>query len=296
MTAVCADAILGAATIRQVRSQGHQTNQTTRQATNSGGAAVSQVSGIIAEEVTSLTSGDLAGLLALNSNTFISAGLSVLAGTITVPFKERANAADFASGSSHPAIGGANGLIIPTSIEASQDEENGARCNFEVHWISTDGEAKAATLSTGNALAAQAWNAEFSMGKVDFGGTEVEGVQSVRVNPGITVVKSRAKGGTYPVLVSIQEVLPSIEITVDDFAEATPAGGWTAMTAANVYFRKRADAGRYVANGTAEHIKVTFGAGVKTIDSIEASENANGSVTIRLTGKTLTCSAASAIT
>jgi len=296
MTVVVADAVFDGTNIRQVTNSSHRVNQTTRQATTSGGATVSQVSGITAEEVTTISSADLAALIALNTNTFISAGLGVASGTVTVPYKERSQAAFFASGSNHNALSGSNCLIVPTSIEASQDEEQGASCTCDIHWISSDGETKAATLSTGQALAAQSFNAEFSLGIVDFNGTDVEGVQSVRVVPGITVVKSREKGQPYPVLVSIQEVAPMIEIVVDDFAEATPAGGWTAMTAANVYFRKRDDSGLYVSDGTAEHIKITFAAGLKTVESMEASDNSNGTTTITLKGKTLTASAASAIT
>jgi hypothetical protein len=296
MTAVVADAIFDGNNIRQVTNSSHRVSQVTRQAMGSGGATVLQVSGITADEVTTISSADLAALLALNTNTFISSGLAVASGTVTVPYKERAQAAFFASGSNHNALSGTDCLIVPTSIEASQDDEQGVSCTCDIHWISSDGETKGATLSTGNALAAQAFNAEFSLGVIDFNGTDVEGVQSVRVNPGITIVKSREKGGQYPVLVSIQEVMPSIEITVDDFAEATPSGGWTAMTSANVYFRKRADSGLYVSDVTAEHIKITFAAGLKTVETMEASDNSNGSTTITLKGKTLTASAASAIT
>lgn len=296
MTATVADAVFDGTNIRQVTNSSHRTSQVTRQATTSGGATVSQVSGIIAEEVTTLSSADLAALIALNTNTFISAGLGVSSGTVTVPYKERSQGAFFAAGSNHNALSGANCLIVPTSIEASQDEEVGASLTMDVHWRSTDGETKGATFSTGNALAAQDFNAEFSLGKVEFNTTEIDGVQSVRVIPGITVIKSRSKGGQYPVNISIQEVLPMLEITVDDMSEATPAGGWTAMTSANVYFRKRSDSGLYVADITAEHIKITFAAGLKTVESLEASDNGNGTTTITLKGKAFTASAASAIT
>lgn len=68
------------------------------------------------------------------------------------------------------------------------------------------------------------------------------------------------------------------------------------MTSANVYFRKRSDSGLYVADITAEHIKITFAAGLKTVESLEASDNGNGTTTITLKGKAFTASAASAIT
>lgn len=296
MPAVVADAIFGATTIRQVTATSHRTAQVTRQAMTSGGATVSQVSGIGAEPVTTVTSADLAGLVALNTNTYCSAGLYVSSGTVTVPYKARSTGGVFASGSNHPAISGTDALIIPTGFEASVGDENGASCTSEIHWISTDGTTDPAAGSTGNALASQAFNAEFSLGKVMFNAGELSGVQSVRITPGITIVKSKAKNLIYPTEVSIQTVIPMIEITTNDLDDVALCSKWTAMTSANVYFVKRSDSGLYVADITAEHIKFTFAAGLETAESVEASENSNGTVTITLRGKTLTASAASAIT
>ena len=72
-------------------------------------------------------------------------------------------------------------------------------------------------------------------------------------------------------------------------------GLFTAMTSANIYLKKRADASTFVADLTAEHIKLTFAAGLTDTNSVTASENNDGSTTITLHGKTLTCSVASAI-
>lgn len=296
MTFAAADAILGATTIRQIRSASHKDGLQARKAMNSGGAAVSQVSGYLGEEITSLTSGDCGVLAGLNTSTFCSAGLWISGSTITVPLKARSDGALFASGSSHPAIAGTKALIIPTGWSVQQDAEEGATCDFEIHWVSASGSAKAATGSTGNALGSQDFSVEYSLGEAYINGTEVTGIQGIRVNPGIQLVKSRAKGLPFPVHCSIQQVMPTIELTVDDADEVIAlVGAFTAMTSANVYFRKRADAGSHVADATTEHLRFTFAGGLYFNSSTDVQNADNGSATITLHGKTLTANTAVAI-
>ena len=79
-----ADFVFGASTIRQITAVDHKTNQTHRKSMTSGGNVISQISGKDAGEVTSITSGDLAGPLAPNTGESMSAGASVTAGTNTV--------------------------------------------------------------------------------------------------------------------------------------------------------------------------------------------------------------------
>lgn len=291
-----ADIILGAATIRQVTQTDTKSGQEHRKATTSGGAVVSQVSGKAAEEITSFTSGDIAGLLALNTNTFCSVGLSVLAGTITVPKKLRSNGAVFTSGSTHPWITGANALIVPTSFEVSNDSDAGL-CNADIHWISADGLTSGFDDATGNALASQTFNAEFGMGPCYINGTLIAGAQSFRVNPGIEVVKPPlGSGSIWPFFASIKMGTPTMELTVNDFdAIEDTIGVFTAMTSANFYMKKRADASTWTASVTTEHVRFTFAAGLTDTNSVSVSNNDDGSATITLHGKVLTASAAVAL-
>jgi hypothetical protein len=294
---VCADAIIGAATIRQVVNSDHQTNQEIRKAMVSGGNAVTQVSGKASAEMTSFSSGDIAALLALNSNTFIAAGKSELSSTITIPYKLRQNAGSFqAAASNHPWITGSNALIVPVSVEASQDADF-ASMQCEVHWLSTDGITQGATEATGQTLATQSFNSEFALSDVYINGSAVPGVQSVRCTTGIEVVKPPlGSGSVFPKQASIKNIIPTIEITTNDIAAVTATvGAFTAMTSAVVYFRKRSDAGVYVAKATAGHCSLTFGAGLADSSSVSVSNNEDGTCTIVLHGKTLTASAATAI-
>jgi len=290
---VAADAILGSSTVRGITNSSHRSGIEIYKAMVSGGAVVSHVSGKTAEEVTTLTTIDLGTVVALNTNTFCSAGLYITGGTITVPYKSRSTGGTFASGSNHSALSGSDALVIPTSFEASQDGD-AATCQFELHWISSDGVTAEAVGTTGNALGSQSFGTAFALGPAFINGTEIAGVQSVRVTPGITLVKTSDKGLVWPTHISIQTIMPTIEITTNDIdAVVATAGVFTAMTSANVYFRKRVDASIYSA--TTDNVRFTFAAGLTDTNTIEVSDNNNGTSTITLHGKTMTASAAVAI-
>lgn len=286
---VCADALFGATNIRQVTTANHATNQEHRKAMNSGGAAVVQISGKSAGEISQIVSGDLAALVALNTSTFCSAGLSLLASTITIPFKIRSAGALFVSGLNNVNLTGANALIVPTSFEASQDGDF-ALANMDVHWLSTDGITKGCDDATGVAIAAQAFNAEYTLGPCYINASLIPGVQSFRVTPGIEVVKPPlGSGSVFPLFASIKAVVPTMQLTVNDFdAVLATVGDWTAMTSANFYCKKRADSGVFTSAITAEHIRFTFAAGLADTDSVSVSNNDDGSATITLHGKVLT--------
>ena len=293
---VCADALFGATNIRQVTQSSHSTNHEHRKAMISGGAAVSQVSGKSAGEITQLTSADMAAIVALNTSTFCSVGLSLLASTITVPYKIRSAGALFASGLNHTAITGANALIVPTSFEVTQDADF-ATAQMDIHWLSADGVTKGCDDATGQALAAQAFNAEYTLGPCYINASLIAGVQGFRVTPGIEVVKPPlGSGSVFPLFASIKTVQPTMQLTVNDFdAIASTVGDWTAMTSANFYLKKRADSGVFTAAATAEHIRFTFAAGLTDTDNVSVSNNDDGSATITLHGKVLTAAAAVAI-
>ena len=296
MPFVVTDAILGASVLKQVTNSSHRTGAAVRSAKTSGAATISEIYGVRQEDVTTLTTGDCDTLLDLNSNNFISQGLSVLSGTVTVPFKNRANGGLFEGATAHSQITGANALIIPTGIEASQDSEQGATATCEIHWLSTDGHTQAVTGSAGNSLASEAFTVEFGLGIADINGTDLDTLTGIRVNPGISVVKQSANGGIWPRKASIQMVEPTIDVTVHDIDEViTLTDGFTNLTSFECYLRRRSDGGTYVANGTATHIKLSFAAGIAHAETIDAPESGNGSVTIRLYGKALAASTTSAI-
>ncbi len=293
---ICADALFNATNIRQVTAVTHQSNQKHRKSMMSGGAAVSQISAQEQIQVSQITSADLAAIVALNTSTFCSAGLSLLASTITIPKKIRAAGALFVSGSNNVHVTGANALIVPTQFEATQDGDF-ATAQMDIHWLTTDGGTAGAQDAVSQAIAAQAFSAEYTLGPCYINGTLLAGVQGFVVTPGIEVVKPPLGAGSVsPLWASIKTVQPTMQVTVNDFdAIAGTIGIATAMTSANFYMKKRADSGIFVAGATAEHIRFTFAAGLTDTDSVSVNNNDDGSATITLHGKVLTAAAAVAL-
>lgn len=289
-----ADCILDAVTVHQITNVSHKTGQEHRKSMNSGGAVIQQVSGKSGVEVSSFTTADIGTLLAVGTNTFCSVGLYIAAGTITVPGQVRSAGGLFASGSNHVGLTGSKALIVPTTLEASQDADF-ATIGFDVHWLSADGLTQGCATATGAALATQAFGAEFALGPCYINTTLIAGVQSWRATFGFEIDKPPlGSGSTFPVFASIKKVEPTLQITVNDFDSiAGTVGAFTAMTSANCYLRKRAASGVYSAS--TDNVRLTFAAGLADTDSFDISNNDDGTATITLHGKTLTASAAVAI-
>jgi len=289
-----ADAVLDAVTVRNITQVGHKTGQEIRKAMQSGGALISQVSGKASVEVSSLTTTDLSTLIGIGTNTFISVGLYIAAGTITIPGKVRSAGGLFVSGANNVGIAGTKALIVPTSVECSQDADF-ATGAFDIHWLSADGQTKGCDDAVSTTLGAQSFGSEYALGPCYINASLLEGVQSFRVTPGIEVTKPPlGSGSVFPTQAMIKKVEPTIQITVNDFdAVAGTIGDFTAMTSAVCYLRKRADAGVYA--GAASHVSFTFAAGLTDTDSWDISSNDDGSATITLHGKALTASVVASI-
>jgi hypothetical protein len=298
MSATVYDAILGGLTLRQVMRTAYSPNANIIAGRVSGGLNPSEFYGGPAEPMASFDSADLAGVLGGLS---VTAGLSVAAGTITIPFNERANGGTFASGSNHETLSSANGLIVPTSFSANQDDA-AAIATLECHFRSTDGLTYPVAVNANQALGSQAFSAQFAMGPVGLElGSEgsaslLDGVSAIAVNPGLTVVKEKYNGAIYPTRLFITQRDPSIDITFVDLAGLVRFTSiYQSLVSLAVFFRKRADGGSFVSDATEEHIAFSFAAGITQIQQVGASGNATGSHTVRLYGKALTASAAAAI-
>lgn len=293
MIATNADVIIGASAIHQVEQVSHKGNMEIRKAMNSGGAVVVQISGKKSQAVTSITSGDIATLVALNTSAFVNSGLYLTSSTITVPLKARSAGGFFATGGAHASYTGVAALIVPTSFDISQDADN-ATCALDIHWLSANGTTAEVLDTTGVTLGAQAFVDEYAMGPVYINGDLIPGAQSFKVTPGIEVNYAPPGAGLPRPLAancSIKQVMPTIQIVVNDFdAIAGTVGLWTAMTSCNCYMRQREDAGVY--EPAAAGIRFTFAGGLSDTESIDISKNEDGSATITLHGKTLTAATA----
>lgn len=284
---------LGSLTLAQVQSVQVSPGATANPYRVSGGISPSQHFGGPVDPRATITSQDVASAMAISN--ILTAGIYVSSGTILVPFQKRAAGSTIAGSLSHDTLSAANGLIVPRSIECQQDGD--ATVSLEVFFRSTDGTTNPVTQNVDQSLTGETFDSVYSLGPASINGTTISEVLSLSVDPGITVLQTRANGGLYPDQIYIQMLDPKITITFRDIADQTDNFGFgaTVGTAMVAYLRKRSGVG-YVANGTAQHIKFTFADGMTLMDSFSAQGNEDGIVTHIYSGEALTVSAASAIT
>lgn len=286
------DAVIGAVNIRQVSECSFSAGAQVDRQRVSGGLDASEIYLMSAEPRATWKTMDLAGVIAGISNL---TGLDVAAGTITLPWNRRANGGTFAGGSNNFSLTSANGLTIPTGYSATQGDA-AAMVDLETVFRSTNGILAPVAANVNQALAAQAYVGGYRLGPFYFGGSEIAEITSVRVNTGLKVEVFRYSGGIYPVKTVITSRDPSIDITFENAdAMATLGPIFAAMSSCAAYFRKKSDGGTVVADASEVHCKFSFAAGITAVQQISGSGQANAPVTVRLEGKALTVSAASAI-
>lgn len=242
----------------------------------------------------SFQSQDVGGALGFIS---VQSGLYVDNETITIPYHLRANGGTFASGSVNYALSASYALIVPTSIEAAQDQP-GVTISLDTHFLSVDGVTVPVTANLNQALASESFNALWGFGPVYFNGSQVLDAIGWTVNPGITVVVRTQDGGVYPTEAYITLRQPTIDIKFRDLDTANTVTGaiyGSSMTTAAVYGYQRVSEGEFALSSSSVHLKFSFGAGITAMETISASGVEDATAMVRLYGEALTASAASTV-
>jgi hypothetical protein len=179
-----------------------------------------------------------------------------------------------ASGSSHLKMTAASGILVPRSIQASQDGP--ATANFEAI-LTYDGSNEPIVIADSQALAGSPAVGElFTVGPASINGSALEGVQEITIEPGIQLRVASGDGDVWPTYVAIMSRAPSIRIrTTDATALATFGLDGTEQGATDsvVYFRKMGEGGTRVADGTSEHISVTVDDGMVTVENQDVTQD-----------------------
>jgi len=290
------DLIFGSGTaIKQCQSVDHNNNITLLIGRNSGGTDPAETAVESAKPSSSVASYDVAGLI----STFgVTTGALVTSGTVTVPWNRRSAGSTFAGDSSHFTMSGANATGYTTTFSASQGQA--ATGNAEIMFFSTDGKASPLSTATGATLSANAFNAQYTLGPATIDGTEVTQITAATVNTGINMRSELYSGGVYPIQDNcvIETRDPVIELTFANFDQIDTYGPLFITNDSKdvvVYFRKLADGSTRVSDATGAHIAFTLSDGIITIENFSGQDTQDGSVTMRITGKSLAASATSAI-
>lgn len=210
------------------------------------------------------------------------------------------------AGSTHRKYNIVQGIVYPRSL--SVDHQGDATISFAVIATSTDGAIAPIIETDTQALPAIVTNdIAFTLGGQTIGGVALTGVRNLTIDFGITAAAEGADSDIFPTKCSIRSVATRLTyrgINTQWLKSSNiPITGQPATHANTVcYLRKRAAGGSYVADITAEHIKMTA-AGICVVeDAFDASgaELAECSLAFPLlfdgTNAPLTVDTASAIT
>jgi len=289
------DVVLDSATIKQIRSVSHNPGVNVAVAHGSGEANAAAVFQGQTEPSTSVQSTDLATLLALSTNTFIASGHTVTSANCDVQYRERADGGIYASGASHTFLRcSATTLVTPDTISGTVGES--ATCDFTMRYHgAAPGTAPPVSEVTAQTIASAATiNGEYTLHSVSVAGSSITELQSVTINPGISVINT--PGVSFPQAYFMPEILPSIEIVTADSSAATALlEGATLGAGCVVYFAARASGGIITSTASTAHVSVTGAAGMRQAPTISTTDQGNGTATIRITPLALTAATGVAI-
>jgi len=197
-----------------------------------------------------------------------------------------------------------NGLIVPRRLSVSHGED--AELEYEI-FATSDGTNHPLTITDTQSLPAGIDDAaRFTLpaaGNTTIGAKTINQVQSIEIDFGVSAITEGADSDLWDTFCGIEEVAPSLVITTTDVETLGPTQiprEGLVCTHANtfLYLRKRDDGGTFVADVTAEHIKLTA-AGLAVIDEMLSDD---GQTALRIpliydgTNAPLTINPASAIT
>lgn len=191
-----------------------------------------------------------------------------------------------ASGGVHRSLTVKQGILIGRQIRAAHQDDAILQCECLPIYDGTNSPivvADNASLPT-----APADNERFTIGGVTIGGVTIGQIQDITIDFGAQVMRRSGDGDVYDTFVELRGVEPVITIRTTDAtlmkSGGVPLAGLAGSHANSIiYLRKRAQTGsHFVADGTAEHIKITAYGLVVVEDAGSQSGDESAVTTIRL--------------
>lgn len=228
----------------------------------------------------------------------ISAGLNCSSGA-TFRFQKRADGSTFTGGSNNVTLSSTQGFAKINSISADQDRP----ASVEVEYKPTyDSSTLPLVVNTSVSFSATpAFVSVFYLGPVYVNSSQVEGVTSVRVDPGVMFDVFRGDGDLYAKIGSVVARRPSISITFRPMEYVSSGLGNVFLSApagaVACYFLKGAHgSSARVASGSSVHAKVGIPSGGWNPDDITVSGEADSQYTVTIhPTATITLSVTSAV-
>lgn len=282
------DVVLDTLTVKQLLESTYAVNGDPIEGVYSGAVDVSEYLGGPQDQVASFQTQDIGGVFAVSN--IATQGLSISAGSIIIPLKKRQNRGTYAGAGANYSLTCANGFVVPTRFEAS--ENGNASASLDCHMISTDG-TNPVTVNVSQNVAAESYNALWGLGPVAVGGTTIPQVLGFTMNVGLTIEK-QFYGKNYPSEVYVITRRPVMDIQTYDVDVLSSLGsGLASVASAVAYMRKRSGFGSgFAADASAVHGKMSFADGAVKAQAWTASGSGSATRTIRVWGEALSLSVA----
>jgi hypothetical protein len=186
----------------------------------------------------------------------------------------------------HQKISIATGLLLPRSISVRHGGI--AQLGFDVIGVNAGGTVCPVLITESMALPVDTGVAALhTLGPVKINGVELEGVESVTIDFGISEFVVSSNGLIYPRLAGVTGVAPRVSVSCKDsaalaaFVVATVPGPLAqGATDSVIFLRKKSNDGGNVADATAEHISFTIDQGLWVPGSKNGSHPGELSTTI----------------
>lgn len=271
--------ILDGITRQEIASEKTINNETT------SANVYSRFQAIVAEKLTSAF-GTLKIKSALDEIGLTGLAITATTNTGVILYAQKyADGSTRASGSSHRQYQIKKGIIVPRSLRV--DHQGDAELSYDI-FATYDGTNDPIIESDSVALPTAGGDDErFTLGPQDVAGVTLTSFRTFEVDFGLEVVAEGAESEIFDTFVSIRSIKPTLRwsgIDVEWLKSTNILRAGTDGTHANTicYLRKRADGGKFVVDGTAEHIKLTA-AGIAHVTTLfSASGDAPGEVTIEM--------------
>lgn len=197
----------------------------------------------------------------------------------------RQNHGTRATGSNHRKLTISNGIILPRRISGTHQGDAELSCEVVATW---DGTNDPIIIADSSALPAVADTARFAIMKATIGSVAIDEEFDISIDFGLREEVEGKQSEIWPRTCSIMEVNPTITIRSrnGDLLKSTniPLIGKAATHATStVYLRKRAAAGTFTADATAEHISFTIAGLAVLQDVFDARGNSTGEVQVVVT-------------
>lgn len=185
-------------------------------------------------------------------------GLCFPTGTVVCYFAQKGKCAPTLGNGNHVSATFTSGLVVVESISADQAGDAVLEGKIYAIWDETDPIVQFS--NSANLPSNITVSEKFTLGPVNINGTAIDDVQSVRWEFSPQVERTSATGQAYPTMVNLETISPVVRVGILDASRLNTyvLGLAQSASATNSYLRKLANMGSRVADGTAQHVKLSF--------------------------------------